>query len=161
VVDVPGMARWQEGVSAEIKGDPLWKMRVYRLALFLGSIAWKDVTKISGDVRLVAVADQLYRAVGSIGANIAEGYSRSSGKDRAKYYEYALGSARESRHWYAQAEDVLQSDVVQHRFGLISQIVRLLLAITPEERTRYMKESGAKYTVNGMDEIEDSVPYEG
>ena len=39
------------------------------------------------------VCDQLYSAVGSIEANIADGYSRSSGKDRCRFFEYALSSA--------------------------------------------------------------------
>ena len=52
------------------------------------------------DRRTIGLADQLYRSLGSIGANLAEGYSRGTGKDRAHFYEYALGSARESRDWY-------------------------------------------------------------
>ncbi len=49
----------------------------------------------------VIKADSLWKmTVGSIRANIAEGYSRGTGKDRARFYEYALGSARESRDWY-------------------------------------------------------------
>jgi four helix bundle protein len=73
-------------------------MKLYRLALFLGDLAWHDVTKLVSDRRTVSLADQLFRAIGSIGANIAEGYSRQSGKDRTRFYEYALGSTRESRH---------------------------------------------------------------
>ncbi|MGA7731493.1 MAG: four helix bundle protein [Chloroflexia bacterium] len=156
-MEVPGFARWEESVSAELKTDPLWRMKVYRLSLFLGTIAWRDVTKLSDDKRTVATADQLYRAIGSIGANIAEGYSRGSGKDRAKYYEYALGSARESRHWYAQSEAVLEKHVVEHRFDLLSQIIKLLLTVTPVERTRYLKEAGIDYEVS--DSLDGSIPW--
>jgi four helix bundle protein len=52
---------------------------------------------------MLGLSDQLYEAVGSVSANLAEGYSRGTGKDRARFYEYALGSARESRDWYFKA----------------------------------------------------------
>jgi len=82
---------WLEAVPEEITGDLLWKMKVYRLALFAADLGWRDVTKLIQDKRTIALSNQLYRALGSISANIAEGYSRNSGKDRARFYEYALG----------------------------------------------------------------------
>jgi four helix bundle protein len=57
--------------------DVLWKVQVYRLALFTAEIGWQDVTKLMQDKRTVSLADQLYRSLGSISANIAEGYSRN------------------------------------------------------------------------------------
>jgi four helix bundle protein len=87
-------AEWQAGISNEIKGDPLWGLEVYRLALFVGDIAWQDAQALNKNNLTRDLADQLYRAVCSISANIAEGYSRSTGKDRARFFEYALGSAR-------------------------------------------------------------------
>ncbi len=90
---------WLDSVPQELTGDPLWRMEVYRLAVLAGDLAWHDVSKLAGDRRMIGLADQLYRAVGSIGANIAEGYSKQSGKDQARFYEYALGSAREARGW--------------------------------------------------------------
>jgi len=44
------------------------------------------------DRRTLGLSDQLYRSLGSISANLAEGYSRGTGKDRAHFYEYALSS---------------------------------------------------------------------
>jgi hypothetical protein len=85
---------WLPTVPPAITGDPLWKLEAYRLSLFLSDIGWKDITKLVGDKRTMALSDQLYRAVGSISANLAERYSKSSGKDRARFYEYSLGSAR-------------------------------------------------------------------
>ena len=49
-------------------------------SLFMGDLAWPDVTRRISDRRTVSLADQLYRASGSVGANIAEGYSRGTGK---------------------------------------------------------------------------------
>ena len=86
--------KWEDGVSISIKGDLIWKMQVYRLSLFASDIGWYDVTKLQKDRRTVKLSDQLYRALGSISANIAEGFSRSSRKDQNRFWEYALGSAR-------------------------------------------------------------------
>ena len=74
---------WLESVPAELKEDSLWKMEAYRLALFAADIGWYDVTKLMRDRRTLGLANQLYRALGSIGANLAEGYSRGTGRDRA------------------------------------------------------------------------------
>ena len=91
---------WEMGVPEAIRGDTLWKVKAYRLALFLSDLAWHDVTKLAQDRRTREIADQLYRAAGNISSSIGEGYSRGTGRDRARFYEYSLGSARETRDWY-------------------------------------------------------------
>ncbi len=136
---------WEQSVPADITKDVLWKMHVYRLALFAADLAWSDATKLAQDRRTIELSDQLYRAVGSIGANIAEGYSRSSGKDRARFYEYSLGSARESRDWYYKGRHVLGEVIITHRINLITQIIRLLLTIIPDQRHVYLKEDSVTY----------------
>ena len=90
---------WVKTVPEEITGDSLWKAEAYRLSLFATELGWYDAAKMIRDKRMHEVADQLYRALGSIIADIAEGYSRGTGKERALFYEYALGSVRESRDW--------------------------------------------------------------
>jgi hypothetical protein len=102
---------WLDSVPPALTGDPLWRMEVFRLALFAGDLAWHDVSRLARDKRTLGLADQLYRPAGSVAANIAEGYSRRSGKDQARFYEYSLGSAREARVWYYQGRHVL-SEVV-------------------------------------------------
>jgi four helix bundle protein len=126
--------QWEARVPASILGDAVWTMRVYRLSLFLADLAWSDVTKLLKDRRTREVADQLYRAVDSIGANLTEGYSRSSGRDEARFYEYALGSARESRHHYFGGRHVLGETVLNHRIALLAEIIRLTLAMVPSRR---------------------------
>ncbi len=88
---------WEASVPDEIKNDSLWKVKAYRSALFLGDLGWHDVARLTQGRRWFGLADQLYRSLGSVSANIAEGYSRGTGKDRARFYEHSLGSARESR----------------------------------------------------------------
>jgi 23S rRNA-intervening sequence protein len=87
---------WCKSVPEVISADALWAMKVYRLGMFAADLGWHDVTKLIQDRRTLSLSDQLYRAVGSIAANISEGYSRASGKDRARFCEYALGSGRPS-----------------------------------------------------------------
>jgi len=136
---------WVGSIQAEITSDSLWKMQAYRLALFTADIGWHDVTKLSQDRRTLRLSDQLYRALGSISANIAEGYSRGTGKDRARFYEYALGSARESRDWYFKSRHVLGKEVTNHRLRMLTQIIRLLLAMIPQQRGNVLREQSEPY----------------
>ena len=131
---------WERSVPQEITGDSLWKMEAYRLGLFAGDVGWHDVTKLMRDKRTLDLSGQLYRALGSISANLAEGYSRGTGKDRARFYEYALGSARESRDWYYKGRHVLGETVTKHRLSLLTQVIRLLLAMIPQQRGRILRE---------------------
>jgi four helix bundle protein len=146
---------WLASVPPEFTQDPLWRMQVYRLAVFASDLAWQDVSRLIKDRRTVGVADQLYRAVGSIAANIAEGYSRRSGKDQARFYEYALGSAREARGWYRQGRYVLSEAVATHRISLLTQIARLLLTIIPAERGYKLREEPTSYDAAIMELLDD------
>jgi four helix bundle protein len=138
---------WEATVPKAIAGDALWRVQAYRLALFAADVGWEDVNRLAKDRRTRALADQLYRSLGSIGANIAEGYSRGSGRDRARFYEYALGSARESRDWYYKARHVLDDSVVDHRLFLQTQVIRLLLKMVPDQRQRTLREETVDYEV--------------
>jgi len=51
------------------------------------------------------VADQLLRSATSIGANIIEAQAASSRRDFAKFLEYALKSANESKFWLGLLRD--------------------------------------------------------
>jgi four helix bundle protein len=132
----PGYVEWEARVADLVKSDGIWKTEAYRLALFAADLAWGDVSRLSGDARTVSIARQLYRALGSIVANFAEGYSRSSGRDRVRFYEYALGSARESLVWYHLCRDVLGDADVDHRTRLLISVRRLLLSCIRDQRQR-------------------------
>ena len=71
---------WAEQIPGEIENDPLWNMEAYRLALFLHDLAWEDCAQMMKDRRGRAIAEQMIRSTGSIGANIEEGYGRGFGK---------------------------------------------------------------------------------
>ena len=152
---------WLKTMPELFTADALWKMVVYRYAMFLGDLAWHDATKLMSDRRTIGLSEQLYEAVGSVGANISEGYSRSSGKDRARFYEYELGSAREGRGWYYDGRYVLSDEVAHHRMQFLTQVIRLLLTITPEERSRTIREEEAEYKVDSqllLEELLEKAP---
>jgi len=144
---------WATSVPKEITGDSLWKMEAYRLGLFAADVGWQDVTKLTRDNRTRSVSDQLYRALGSISANLAEGYSRGTGKDRARFYEYALGSTRESRDWYYKGRHVLGEEITNNRMNLLAQIIRLVLTMVPQQRGYVLHEEVVEYHA-GLDTSE-------
>ena len=152
---------WLKIVPKEIAEDTLWRMEVYRISLFAGDVAWRDVTKLMQDRRTLELSDQLYSAVGSISSNIAEGYSRSSHKDQARFYEYSLGSARESRNWYFEGRHILGETISSHRIQLHTRIVRHLLKIIPAERGYALSEEPSPYYSNeaiSFNELLENVP---
>ena len=114
-------------------------MRAVRLAREVVSDCWDDAEKLKHNEVTRKVAGQLYKSVASIGANLGEGYSRSSGKDRANIFEYALGSTRESMMWYRSSVRILGRPLVDARLKKLEEIRRLLLATIPRERGRLIR----------------------
>jgi len=78
--------------------------------------------------------DQFLRAVGSISANLAEAYSRRTGAERARYYDYARATAREAKDWYFKGRTALGDAVVEQRHAVLERIIRILSAVIPRER---------------------------
>jgi four helix bundle protein len=134
-------SQWEKEASDSCaqKQDPLWRMRAYRLAVFLAEYGWMDARLLAREELTREMEVQLYRAIGSIRANLAEGYGRSAGRERGRYFEHALGSARESREWYVHTRHVLGEPVVTQRTSVLDEIARLLLAIIPRERDRSIR----------------------
>lgn len=114
---------WVESLPPAIKNDSLWKMEAYRLALFATEIGWHDVAELMKDKRTLGIADQLYRA---------------------------LGSAREARDWYYKSHHILKEEVINHRINFLTQIIKLLLTMIPQQRGKRLslKEEQAAYTID-------------
>ncbi len=151
-------AEWMESVPPEIVNDPIWKLEAYRLGLFLGDIGWQDVVALSKNPLTFSIADQLQRALGSISANLTEGYSRSKALERAHFMEYSLGSARESRDWYYKSRNVLPPEVVKHRMGLATHIIGLLTPTIRHQRSHSIREEQAEYTVSSFS-LNQEIPF--
>jgi four helix bundle protein len=143
--------KWLASVPPDLSSDSIWRLEVYRLSLYAGDLVWQDASKLVRDRRTTRLAGQLYRAVGSIGANIAEGYSRRSGRDQARYYEYALGSAREARVWYYQSRKILGDSVTNNRTSILTRIIRLLLRTIPLSRGYNICEPAMNYEMTNPD----------
>lgn len=119
------LAEWDARQPAHERADPLWGLLSYRVARFVLDLAQsdgRDLEHSSHDHRV----DQLLGAVGSVSANLAEGYSRLTRPDRARFFGYALGSARESVTWYASLRHVLGEETANERIELISRARRLV-----------------------------------
>ena len=130
--------------AASCTVNKLWRIEAYRLALFIIDLGWQDLDVISKTVGMRYIADQLYRSLGSISANIAEGFSRRSPLEKARFYEYALGSARESRGWYYKSRHIIDMDKINQRYRILSSIIRLLITMIPQQRNQ-VREDQVKY----------------
>lgn len=153
-------AEWLGTVPSEITNDPIWKLEVYRLALFVDDVGWNDVLALSKNNLMWGVADQLHRALGSISANLTEGYSRSKGLDRARFFEISLGSARETRDWYYKSRHVLPAEIVKHRMELVTRIISMLVPMISHQRKNAIREERAEYNTRPSDFfLESEVPF--
>ena len=74
-------------------------LNIYQLARRLSVIAWDIYSKMSFEEKKI-MGDQFIRSTDSIGANIAEGYSRFHFLDKVRFYYTARASQSESTdHW--------------------------------------------------------------
>ena len=129
---MPNFKEWVERADLSRRGDPLWSVQAYRLSLYAVACHTHDRREHSA-LRRSAVLDQLTPAIGSISANIAEGYSRSTVADRSRFYGYALGSTREAIAWYDSLELEL-AGLAEDRQSNLVQIRRLLLTTLRNSR---------------------------
>ena len=78
---------------------PIQELIVYQLARKLSTIAWDIYSKMSFEDKKI-MGDQFIRATDSVGANIAEGYSRFHHLDRVRFYYNSRASQSEATdHW--------------------------------------------------------------
>jgi hypothetical protein len=70
---------WEKTVPDAVKSDPVWQFYAYRKALYIYDLMWDDCESLLHDPRGRAVAEQITRSIGSISANIEEGYGRGFG----------------------------------------------------------------------------------
>ena len=134
---------WEACVPKSLREDNVWKFHAYRVALYLLDLATADVQDIRARRCLPHQADQLLRAVGSISANVAEGFGTSSPVERSRYFGIALGSLRESFTWYRAVQDELSPAITDLRFEQLAELRRILIGAqkwlaTKPHRSRLM-----------------------
>jgi four helix bundle protein len=125
---------WVGQAPRAMREAAIWKVRAFQIASYVATLAAEDAIMLEGAARFARVVAQLVGAAGSIAANITEGYSRMSRKERIKYYEYALGSANETSSWYQSAANGLAPDVLENRLTYLARISQLLLTMIRNER---------------------------
>jgi hypothetical protein len=55
----------------------------------------------------------------------------------------------ESRDWYYKARHILGEEVAGHRINFVTQIIRLLITMVPQQRSYgTIRESGPEYAVD-------------
>jgi len=119
---------WVATVPERVKAEACWRFVAYPKALYVYELTWDDCDALMRDERGRAVARQLIRSVGSIGANIEEGHGRGVGSKAYLYFlRIAEGSARESKGWYFRARRLLGPAVVEARQALLDQVLALLV----------------------------------
>lgn len=87
-----------------------------RIQYFTDLDAWKEahklvlliyeITKTFPKEEMFGLTNQMRRAVVSITSNIAEGFSRSSYKEKLQFYSMALGSLTEVQSQFIIAKDL-------------------------------------------------------
>jgi four helix bundle protein len=127
---------WEAAAPASVRADRAWKVEAFRLGLYAGAAAWKDAEALVRDPRGAVIAGQLVRSAASVAANVAEGYGRRSPKERVRYYEYALGSAGETRAWYVTAGPAIGPVHLELRLANLLSVTRLLLTMIRREREK-------------------------
>ncbi len=124
-------------------GDPIWRTRMFRMASYLGGRCAGDVAQLGTRVSLF-LASQFTRAIGSVTANIAEGYSRGPTGDRLRFYTYALGSVREALTWIDTLGEAPWPPRAEYRDLLVQIRRQLLTAIKTMRPLTYQKQTGPR-----------------
>ena len=100
----------------------LENLRFYNKAMALYDQCWNDCDILMKDFRGKEVAAQLIRSVGSVAANIEEGYGRGYGKEYPRYLRISRGSAKESRGWYLRSKFLLPAELIDERIKTLDEI---------------------------------------
>ncbi len=135
------LIEWEKRQHPAITNDPVWRLLCYREAMFLLEHAREDVKVLEQSRVRERSVGQLLRSVGSISANIAEGFGRPSTGDRVRYLTYALGSAREAVSWYQALRPSIEHARTDARLTRLERIRRLLTGL----QSRLRKKSGQKF----------------
>lgn len=73
-------------------------LEVYQLARELSRLGWEIYQPLDWQTKKI-IGDQFITATDSVGANIAEGYSRFHYLDKIKFFYNARASLAEALHW--------------------------------------------------------------
>lgn len=106
--------------------DRLKSLRFYNLSIEAWKDYWIDSEILLKDLRGKEIARQLVRSIGSIVANIEEGYGRGFKKELSLFLKYARGSARESKGWYERSDYFFSKELIQIRTERFDAIIGMI-----------------------------------
>jgi four helix bundle protein len=127
--DTEQQLAWERTCPAAITSDVLWTLDVYRASMYLIHLTRGDRRLMRASRADLTLMSQLIRAVASISANLAEGYSRSTRPDRLRFLDYALGSARECIPWYEALRDDALDAIIDERMDMVARVRSMLLGL--------------------------------
>jgi len=113
------------GRKTKTMNDRLNEIKFYQLAMELWSEHWSDCDLLMKDVMGREIVKQLTRSMGSISANIEEGYGRGFGKEYPMFLRYSRGSARETKGWYLRSEQLLPKEIIKKRIEKLDSIIAM------------------------------------
>lgn len=118
-----------------MKGKSFEDLNVYRAAEGLSDLIWEIVDGWD-EFAKATVGRQLVRSADSVGANIAEGYGRSTYADNRRFVAIARGSLCETRHFLRRA----------HKRKLLTKVqadqLKELLSTLPRSLNAYLRSIG-------------------
>ena len=109
------------------RGFNFEKLDVWQRAVDLAAFIYDVTGKFPSDERF-GITSQMRRAVVSVSSNIAEGSSRSSRQDFARFVELAVGSLYElvSQGFIARKQGFLDEQVFQKLYSDSEELIRML-----------------------------------
>jgi four helix bundle protein len=115
-------------MSEETKrGFNFEKLDVWQRAVGLASFVYDFTRAFPGEEKF-GIVSQMRRAAVSVSSNIAEGSSRSSRQDFARFVELAVGSLYElvSQGFIAQKQGFLDDQAFQRLYTESDELIRML-----------------------------------
>lgn len=109
------------------RGFNFEKLDVWQRAVELASFVYGFTKEFPADEKF-GLTSQMRRAAVSVSSNIAEGSSRSSRQDFARFVELAVGSLYElvSQGFIAQKQGFLHEDSFKQLYSEADEIIRML-----------------------------------
>lgn len=109
------------------RGFNFEKLDVWRRAVDFAASVY-DCTKAFPTEERFGITSQMRRAVVSVSSNIAEGSSRSSRADFARFVELAVGSLYElvSQGFIARKQGLLEEQAFQKLYSESEELIRML-----------------------------------
>jgi four helix bundle protein len=109
------------------RGFNFEKLDVWHRAVDLAALVYEFTQEFPPDERF-GITSQMRRAAVSVSSNIAEGSSRSSRQDFARFVELAVGSLYElvSQAFIARKQGLIDEQVFQKLYADSEELIRML-----------------------------------